>query len=112
MNQLAVLMAAMAFASACVAPTWAKDSAVTPATARTPQPAPALTVDQVLARSWAGEGGPLRDQLAWNDATTVRDDSFDAFEAERAAIRGCQNERYIASRDGLLDGVQRPLRDC
>lgn len=112
MKQLAMLMTAMAFVAAASAPTWAKGPAVRPAMERARQSAPPPTVNQVLARSWMGEGGRLRDQLAWNDPPVIRDASFDAYVAERAAIRDCQAERYNASRSNLLDGGARPLRDC
>ncbi|MFN9846850.1 MAG: hypothetical protein ACK56C_00590 [Alphaproteobacteria bacterium] len=111
MTRVAVLMAAIALSIAADAPASIKTSA-----GRTPVPRamvlPPPTVNQVLARSWMGEGGRLRDQLTWNDPLSIRGDSFDTFKAERATISACQNERYNASRNNLLDGGARPLRDC
>lgn len=112
MKGLAVFMTALALVGAGVAPTWAKGPSDHPAMVRTPETAQAPTVNQVLARSWLGEGAPLREQLVWNSLRSTRDDSFDTFEAERATIRACQTERYDASRSNLLDGGMRPLKDC
>ena len=71
-----------------------------------------LAVGSVLMKSWTGEGAPLRDQLAWTEARESRDDDNTDFDRERAVLRACQHERYAASRDGLLDGAPRILRDC
>ncbi len=72
--------------------------------------APAPTVTQVLTRSWMGDRDALHEQLVWIELPV--NSGFDAYVAERAAIRDCQAERYNASRSNLLDGGARPLRDC
>lgn len=72
--------------------------------------APAPTVTQVLTRSWMGDRAVPLEQLVWIELPL--NSGFDAYVAERAAIRACQAERYNASRSNLLDGGARPLRDC